>query len=130
MQPEVYGMFAACIPQADRSSFNAQPVRQRQGLVPDLLLTVQWESLGPERRLLFEVKTLHFGTSTYPAGAADQQRCLAVTRRADAIPGEYTSKARRVDERFCHTAAGKVGPVEARLRAHDPVKGLVFWCMV
>ena len=38
---EVYGMLAACTPQPDRSRFDAQPVRTSQGLVPDLLLTVQ-----------------------------------------------------------------------------------------
>ncbi len=78
---------------------------------------------GPERELLFELKTLHVGASNYAEGA---HRCEAVARRARALPSEYATKARTLDRRFCHTLEGSVGPVEARLRAYDPVRGLVF----
>ena len=60
---EVYGLFAGCIPQAGRSQASRLPARKRQGLVPDFLLTLALD--GPERELLFELKTLHAGPSTY-----------------------------------------------------------------
>ena len=66
VRPEVYGLFAACIPQHGRRLFDALPVRKRQGLVPDLQLHLQWDGTGPERQILFEFKTLHHGPSTYP----------------------------------------------------------------
>ena len=35
---EVYGLFAPLLPHAAQDDFNAAPLRQRQGLVPDLLV--------------------------------------------------------------------------------------------
>ena len=122
-RPEMYGLFAACIPRSARGRFDALPARKRQGLVPDLMMTMQWQGAGPERPLLFEVKTLHYGPSTYPASA---QRCHAVARRAAALPADYANKASRVDRDYCSTQPGTTGPVSARLRTFDPVRGLVF----
>ena len=122
-RPEVYGLFAACIPQAGRAGFDTLPMRKRQGLVPDLSMLLQWRGVGPERQLLFEFKTLHHGSSTYQAS---EQRCRAVARRAEALPAEYARKAAKVDHDYCGTARGKVGPVSARLRTFDPVYDLVF----
>jgi hypothetical protein len=124
VQPEVYGLFASCLPQPAAQQFRDLPVRQRQGLVPDLLCTLQWDGRGPARRLLFEVKTLHCGPSTYPSGPA--ARCSAVNRRAGQLPGEYAAKARRVDEQYAGAAAGSVGPVLQRLQGFSPVRGFVF----
>ena len=122
LRPEVYGLFAASIPQAARARADALPLRKRQGLVPDFLVCAAFE--GPERPLLFELKTLHYGRSTYrPQG---MPRCGAVARRAGALPTEYASKAREIDRRFCGTPAGEIGPVEARLRTFEPVRGVVF----
>ena len=61
VQPDVYGLFAASIPQEGRRRFEELPKRKRQGLVPDMLCTLSWDGVGPARRLLFELKTLHFG---------------------------------------------------------------------
>ena len=122
-RPEVYGLFAACIPQHGRRLFDALPTRQRQGLVPDLELTLQWNGAGPERQLLFEFKTLHHFASTY---CVTDGRCQAVNKRAKALPGEYSRKARTVDSKYCETGQGEVGPVLSGLRRYDPVKGLVF----
>ena len=122
MRPEVYGLFAASIPQAGRGGIDAMPARKRQGLVPDFLLWAAFD--GPERPLLFELKTLHYGRTTYPQH--DMARCGAVARRANALATEYATKAREVDRRFCGTVNGHVGPVETRLRAFEPVRGLVF----
>jgi hypothetical protein len=118
---EVYGLFAAVIPQAGRLLASGLPARKRQGLVPDFAFTLALD--GPERELLFELKTLHAGPSTYGHSA---HRCEAVARRARALPAEYAAKARHVDQQFCGTAPGSVGPVEAKLRTYDPVRGLVF----
>ena len=119
--PEVYGLFAACIPQTGRRAADGLPLRKRQGLVPDFLIHAPFD--GPERPLLMELKTLHYSTGTYPTRDA---RCHAVLRRANALPAEYANKARRVDQRYCGTAPGETGPVEARLRSFEPVRGLVF----
>ena len=69
------------------------------------------------------MKTLHFGSSTYPTG---MRRCAAVERRALALPGEYARKARQVDRKFCGTPEAEVGPVEQKLRTFEPVRGIVF----
>ena len=42
------------------------------------------------------------------------------------MPTEYATKAGTVDRRFCGTSRDEVGPVEAKLRTYDPVRGLVF----
>ncbi len=118
---EVYGLFAACMPQQSRTQASRMPARKRQGRVPDFIFTVAID--GPERNLLFELKMLHVGISTY---RETEHRCEAVARRARALPAEYATKARRLDQRFCNTPPGSVGPVEAQLRTYDPVRGLVF----
>ena len=46
---------------------------------------------------LYELKTLHYGTSTYPSSSS--ARCGAVNRRADALPAEIVRKARELDRR-------------------------------
>ncbi len=50
----------------------------------------------------------------------------AVARWARALPAEYCGQKRHIDQRFCGTAVGDIGPVEAKLRTFDPVRGLVF----
>ena len=91
-------------------------------MVPDFIFNIAL--IGPERELLlFELKTLHVGTSTY---RECDHRCAAVAQRARALPAEYAAKARRVDRQFCHTVPGSIGPMETKLRTYDPVRGLVF----
>ena len=89
--------------------------------MPDFLFSLALD--GPERELLFEPKTLHVGPSTY---VDPNHRCEAAARRARALSGEYSAKARRIDQQFCDTPAGAIGPVEAKLRTFDPVRGIVF----
>ena len=84
-------------------------LRERPGLVPDFLMPVGFD--GPERPLLCELKTLHYGSSTY-----------GVARHARALPAEYAAKARQVDRRYCDTPVGVVGP----LQTFEPVRGIVF----
>ena len=118
---EVYGLFAACIPQPGRRRANAAPARKRQGLVPDFMFTLALD--GPEREMLFELKTLHAGPATY---GTLHHRGEAVARRARRLPAEYAAKARGIDRQFCSTSPNAVGPVESKLRSYDPVRGLVF----
>ena len=103
-------MFAACIPQQGRALASQMPSRKRQGLVPDFMFTVAID--GSERELLFELKTLHAGPSTY---GGSTHRGEAVARRARVLPAEYARNARDVDQRFCGTPVGNIGPVEAKL---------------
>ena len=118
---EVYGLFAAYIPQQGRARLDGETARKRQGLVPDFLLYADWG--GPERPFLLELKTLHFGTSTY---SHEARRCDAVARRARAVPAEYVTKARITDQRYCGTPLGELGPVSHQLQTYDRVRGLVF----
>ena len=53
---EVYGLFAACMPQDGRALAADMPSRKRQGLVPDFLFNLPLD--GPEREILFELKTI------------------------------------------------------------------------
>ena len=98
--------------------------RQRQGIVPDFVFTLPRTEDGAEAEHIFELKTLHVAPSTYAANATE--RCAAVSKRADALSGEYFTKARRLDRRFSGTVGDDVGPVEARLRRFEEVRGVVF----
>ena len=121
LRGEVFGLFADCIPQGGREAVGRVSTRKRQGLVPDFLTHAAID--GAERPLLLELKTLHYAPSTYPPS---EERCGAVQRRARLLPGEYAAKARQVDQRYCATPRGNVGPVEARLNTYEPVRGIVF----
>ena len=123
---EVYGLFAAVIPQASRDELSRWPARKRQGLVPDFIIALPESGQSPTdaHDELFELKTLHHGTSTYPGSLTS--RCGAVNRRSGALPGEAAAKARLIDTRYCGTPAGEIGPVTRRLAAYGPVRGLVF----
>ena len=120
---EVYGLFAPLLPQRARNEMDSQPARRRQGLVPDFLAHLRAQPDGPLRDLLLDVKTLHYGTSTYPHS---EERCRAVTRRAAAVNAEYLNKARSLDREFLHVHTGMTGPVERKLRSFGQVRGLVF----
>ena len=122
LRTEVYGLFAASIPQAARAQADRLSARKRQGLVPDFMLYAPLD--GPERALLVELKALHYGSATYPQRAA--ARCNAVARRAGALPAEYARKARQIDQQYCGTARGQVGPMAAKLLTFEPVRGIVF----
>ena len=43
LEPEVYGLFAPCIPQAGRNRLDSLPMRKRLGLVPDFVSHLQWD---------------------------------------------------------------------------------------
>jgi len=124
---EVYGLFAAVLPQHAADALARWPMRKRQGLVPDFAIALpdSGDNLQSARDELFELKTLHYGVSTYPQTLADT-RGGAVDRRAAGLPSEYAAKAARLDSRFCGTQHGEVGPVSRRLASFGAVRGLVF----
>eukprot|EP00973_Karenia_brevis_P014275 1944250-Karenia_brevis.AAC.1 len=121
--PEVFGLFAPLLPQAVRNEMGTGPARKRQGLVPDMMACCRDGLGGPMRDMLLEVKTLHFGTTTYPQS---EERCRAVARRAAAVNSEYLEKTRGLDRRWHATDHGRIGPVETKLRGYGAVRGLVF----
>eukprot|EP00973_Karenia_brevis_P052156 7245709-Karenia_brevis.AAC.1 len=94
---EVYGLFSAVLPISAREVLGRWTHRKRQGLVPDFLAAVPAPPQAPTDAVdeLFELKTLHFGVSTYPMHA--DGRCVAVQRRAAALPAEHLATAKRLD---------------------------------
>ena len=122
VRTEVYGLFAAALPQHAQDAIASWPQRKRQGLVPDFMIALPQSGQSPGDAVdeLFELKTLHYGSTTYPT-----QGGRAVNRRADALPAEMSRKARQLDQRFHGTPAGEVGPVGRRLAAFGAVRGIV-----
>ncbi|MEC8422754.1 MAG: hypothetical protein VX000_03190, partial [Myxococcota bacterium] len=127
---EVYGLFAAHIPQEGRKVLKGLPPRKRHGIVPDFLMRLKFlQELTPEEYLL-ELKVAHLCLTWYQfadvANAGPSATCLAVKRRARAVPREYVAKAQEADQKYCGTAPGTVGPIEQRLRSFEHVVPLVF----
>ena len=120
---EVYGLFAPLLPQHAHALLDAEVPRKRQGLVPDFMVRCRRRDDGGIHALLLELKTLHHGSSTYPASDI---RCNAVSRRAASVHGEYLRKARWLDQRFLGAGPERQGPVEIKLRSFGEVKALVF----
>jgi len=116
---EVFGLFAALLPQGARSELLAAPQRKRQGLVPDYLVT-----LPQGLESLMELKVIGRGPSHYASG--DVSRCHAVAARAQAIPTEYRRKALRLDHQLCHSSGGVPGPISRKLAGYGRIWGLAF----
>ena len=108
VRTEVYGLFAAAVPQHAQEEIARWPKRKRHGLVPDFMIALPalGQSPGDADDELFELKTLHYGSTTYPASEG-----RAVNRRADAIPVQMRRKAQQLDQRFNGTPFEEVGPV-------------------
>ena len=54
-----------------------------------------------------------------------QETMRALYKRANELNGEYITKARNTDRRYCGTAQDATGPVETKLGTLLEVKGLV-----
>ena len=69
-------------------------------------------------------------TVVWPAacGAVCKVPGHAVDRRAETIPAEHVTKARKIDQKFNGTAAGVQGPFETALKAHGPSGRCVDGC--
>ena len=125
---EVYGLFAAAIPQAGRQQLAGLPARKRHGLVPDFLTRLRTGPSQEEVEYLGELKVVHLSRSWYkPSDRYEAgQRKIPVSRRARQLPRDYVRKAQKADQQYCGTRPGTVGPVEARLRTFTHVVPLVF----
>ena len=125
-QLEVYGLFAAHIPQDAAARLNNLPARKRHGLVPDFLMRIEDEDGPATTEYLLELKCVHLTRTWYQYGARDDDNCPAAKLRARKIPREYVYKAQVADQKYCGTAVGTVGPIEQRLRSFSHVIPLVF----
>ena len=129
---EVYGLFAAVIPQAARTAIReALRPRKRHGLVPDFLMRLALMPGTPPEEYLLELKVAHLCATWYRPSddhdaAVTGATCAAVKRRADSVPREYVAKAQGADQTYCGTQPGTVGPIEQRLRLWERVVPLVF----
>ena len=103
---EVYGLFATCMPQDGRALAAGMPPRKGQGLVPVFLFTLPLDA--PERKILFEFKTPHYGSTTCPGDCVrfDLASASATSAgRADPIPRLTPSgRAPRVPDQANHPA--------------------------
>ena len=116
---EVYGLFAPYISRQPRDGRVKE--RQLQGMVPDLLL-----ELGG-RSTLWDVKTLHCGSSTYQWGVRNPRtQTRAVDRREGKVAEQCHADAVSIDEELNRVAQGVKGPVLKKLEEFGRVKGLVF----
>ena len=63
--PEVYGLFAHLLPQVARDHFDQLPVRQRQGILPDMQVHCRPSPEVPAQATLVEMKTLHYASGRF-----------------------------------------------------------------
>ena len=125
---EVYGLFAAGIPQKARLELAKTPARKRHGLVPDFMMTLKQPPSPPEDQLL-ELKTVNLARSHYrfSDNYGEKETKIPIKRRSAQIPREYVQKAQKADQTYCGTSPGTVGPIEQVLRSRfDHVIPLVF----
>ena len=90
----------------------------RQGLVPDLLITFPAEH-GPASIQLAELKCLNAGKSWY------NSKEKAVDKKAKQIPKLYLDKAKTIDQKYCNTRPGQVGPLQQRLQSFGELQCIV-----
>ena len=104
-----------------------------KNIVPDLRMWLPID--GPEREVLYDLKTVHVGASVYMnAHLRGRGRCLSAKARADRVPLEYRKHADEIDvhnrnadfhppgvPRWDGTPPG---PVRRLLDSFPPVRGL------
>ena len=116
---EPYGLFSALIPSSATSpNGDLHHARDRQGLVPDLLVTFPQQH-GAASSQLAEIKSLSAGLTWY------QSRQKAVDQRAREIPRLYRDKAQKIDRKYCGAARDQTGPLEQRLQDFGEISCLV-----
>ena len=116
---EPYGLFSSLIPSSATSAGgDLHQVRDRQGLVPDLLIIFPSEH-GPASSQLAEIKSLSAGVTWYKSNQK------TVDLRAKSLPKEYHDKAHKIDTKYCGTGQNQVGPLEQRLNGFGDLLCLV-----
>ena len=117
---EPYGLFSALIPAAATNpNGDLQHSRERQGLVPDFLVTFPAQH-GPASSQLAELKCISAGATWYQS-----RRLKSVDQRANGLPKEYLDKAQHIDRKYCGTALNHVGPLQQRLQSFGDLLCLV-----
>ena len=110
---EPLNVFKSVIPPAQQAAFAASQIgasRTGQGIVPDLKFRLPNEH-GGSGDALGEVKTLHFGASTYSIRGAGPR---SVDLRALRIQPELEAKVRKADQKYCGDRVdGPFGPASA-----------------
>jgi hypothetical protein len=97
-----------------------QTRRQRQGLVPDFMITSRMGG-----RTLADLKTLHVGTSTYTNASLTKPQG-AVNKRAGLIHRQYHGKLRKIDLNYNNAQAGVTGPSQRKLAEFGRIRGFVI----
>ena len=116
---EPYGLFSALIPSAATAvGGDLQHARDRQGLVPDFLVTFPAKH-GPSSCQLAELKCISARITWY----SGQQK--AVDQRANGFPKLYLDNAQNIDRKYCGTHKDHVGPLQQRLESYGNLICLV-----
>jgi hypothetical protein len=106
---EPYGLFSPLIPAAAIAvNGDLHRARDRQGLVPDFLITHPAQH-GASSNQLAELKCISAWVTWY------QARQKAVDQRANRLPKEYSDKAKNIDQKYLCTQVGHTDPLEQRL---------------
>ena len=96
-----------------------QERKAREGMQPDLEVTHDGV------RYIYDVKTIHYNLTRYPASGITGRGTSAVELRARAVDGEYTASARKLDDKhFSHIADPDQRDIIRRLREYPLVHGL------
>ena len=123
---EVFNLFSAHIPQQGLSRIERG--RKRQGLVPDFLIRMPvGERAGDNqdsKRVLAELKVLSSCPTRYQRNPRHTNK--AVIRRAALLQGEYSKRAREMDQVYGGVEVGTMGPVLSKLLSFPPLQGWVF----
>ena len=107
--------------------------RQPPAIVPDAAMSVSMLAVPrrgqrpgpalPERVLLFDIKTVHGGSTHYFSPRARDEQSGAVAQRAWEVDQDYAGHARQLDG--VHSPPG-TSPILDRLRSFTRVRGLAF----
>ena len=108
---EPFGLFSHLIPSSAFSEFgHLFHQRERQGLVPDLLMTSPADH-GPQATQLCELKLISTGVTYYQTGSGER----SVETRAKQLPKLYRDKARNIEHLYCGAVEGQTGRVQQKL---------------
>ena len=119
VEPEPFGVFSPFIPAAALAEDGQlHRLRERQGLVPDLLITYPKDH-GPNSISLGEIKLISAGLTHYRGSRK------SVDVRADKLPKEYSDKARRIDQQYRDLPQNQDGPLVQKLKSFGDLKCLV-----
>jgi len=90
-------------------------------IIPDLII------YAPGRTYVLDVKVINHNATRYGClKVAAPVRNKAANKRATAVDGEYTSKARDIDQAYALTPPGDIGPCERAILDAGGCTGIAF----